>query len=82
MDLLRLVLEVQPEPLVTEDELLEDCVVEGVGLVVHHPTSGHDFQLTVLDDGLDLLLDLQRLLGPPHGEEGDLGPDELPAGID
>lgn len=64
-----------------EDQLLNDGVVVRVGLVVHDPAACHDLELAVRHQGLDLLLDFERLLAPPHGEEGDLGPDELPARI-
>ena len=43
--LLWLVVQVEPEPLVAEDELLQDGVVVGVGLVVHHPSAGHKLEL-------------------------------------
>lgn len=64
-----------------EDQLLNDGVVVRVGLIVHDPAASHDLELAVRHQGLDLLLDFKRLLAPPHGEEGNLGPDELPARI-
>jgi len=67
---------------VAKDELLQDGKVVRVGLVVHHPSAGDKLQLLVVDERLDLLLNLQRLLRPPHGEERNLGPDELPARVD
>ena len=65
-----------------QDQLLQDGVVVRVGLIVHDPTARHELELLVGDERLDLLLSLERLLGPPEGEEGDLGPDELPARVD
>ena len=76
------IIQIKLEPLVSKDQLLEDGVVVRVGLVVHDPTASHDLELAVCHQAFDLLLDFESLLGPPHGEERYLCPDELSARID
>lgn len=47
-----------------------------VGLIVHHPTTGHKFQLLSFHKGLHLLLGLLPQLLVPPGKVRDLCPDE------